>query len=86
MPGVFLGLGLLGFLLGRVERAVFAGPSSAVAMAGYAYGLALYGLAIHAGLSDFDLMVLIPLAFLWVAGVRPRWPATSSAFSSSARP
>jgi len=65
--GVALVMMLLAYVLGRVERSALT-VGDPVSRVGYAYGLVLYGLAIHAGLSDFDLVVLIPLALLWAAG------------------
>jgi hypothetical protein len=64
--GVIVALGLMGFLLSRIERRALT-RGDPYARAGYAYGLVLMALTIHTGLSDFAFAVLIPLLFVWAA-------------------
>jgi uncharacterized membrane protein len=66
LPGVIAALGLMGFLLSRVERRALT-RGDPFARAGYAYGLVLMALTIHTGLSDFAFAILIPALFVWAA-------------------
>lgn len=64
--GVALGLAIMGYVLSRVEwRALW--RRDAIGQAAYAYGLVLYTLSVHSGLSDFVFAVLIPASFVLVA-------------------
>jgi hypothetical protein len=62
--GVALGMALMAAILSRVEHAALHADSS-IARAAYAYGLVLYVLSVHSGLSDFGFAVMIPVAFMW---------------------
>ncbi len=64
LPGVVLGLALLGYVMSRLEEGALT-KRSHVHQAAYAYGLVLVGLSIHTGLSDFAFVILIPAVFMW---------------------
>ena len=66
LTGVVVALGLMGFLLSRLERRALT-RGDPYARAGYAYGLVLMALTIHTGLSDFAFAILIPALFVWAA-------------------
>jgi hypothetical protein len=66
ITGVAFGLALMAAILSRVEHTALQTRSS-IALAAYAYGLVLYVLSVHSGLSDFGFAVMIPAAFIWTA-------------------
>jgi hypothetical protein len=68
--GVALGMALMAAILGRVEYAALHARKP-IARAAYAYGLVLFVLSVHSGLSDFGFAVMIPAAFMWAAHVAP---------------
>ena len=86
MAGVVVGLALMGYVLSRVEWHAFV-RQQPVALAGYAFGLVLFTLAVHSGLSDFVFAVLIPLVFVWVArSVRSADTSRTAGQPEAARP
>jgi hypothetical protein len=74
LAGVFVGLGLMGYVLSRVESGALR-RGDRVQQAAFGYGLVLVGLSIHTGLSDFVYAILLPAVFLWVGrSVGPHTP------------